>query len=159
MDLRLVTSESLLIPLRDLFREYQDSLDIDLCFQDFEQELATLPGKYEPPKGRLYIAFHDQEPAGCIALRPFQGSQSEMKRLYVRPSYRGLGLAKTMIETVISDAREIGYTHMLLDTLPSMSAAIKLYLAAGFYDIAPYRFNPDKDTRFLCLDLALSPTY
>lgn len=153
MELKLATAEPYLDCVRTLFREYQESLEIDLCFQGFEEELASLPGKYNPPEGRLYVALKDDSPAGCIGLRPFQGSRCEMKRLYVRPSYRGLGLANTMIQAIINDAREIGYSQMFLDTLPSMHTAIKLYQAAGFYDIAPYYFNPEQRARYLCLDL------
>ncbi len=125
--IRLVTSEPLVSQARELFREYQVSLGIDLCFQGFEEEMAALPGTYAPPQGRLYVAFVDGRPAGCIALRPFEGQQCEMKRLYVRPGFRGQSLGRKLAQRVISEAREIGYAALLLDTLPTMTAAQELY--------------------------------
>ncbi|MCX7780785.1 MAG: GNAT family N-acetyltransferase [Negativicutes bacterium] len=139
--------------MKDLMREYQASLGIDLCFQNFEQELAGLPGDYRPPDGRLYLAADDGKVAGCIALRRFDETTCEMKRLYVRPQFRGCGLARKLTEKIITDAREIGYCMMLLDTLPTMQVAQALYFSLGFREIPSYRFNPVPGTRYLCLNL------
>ena len=128
---------------RSLFREYEAWLGMSLCFQSFEEEVAGLPGKYAPPGGRLYIAYVDGEPAGCIALREIAPGVCEMKRLFLRESARGLGLGVQLIEQVISDAREIGYAKMRLDTYPpKMGRAVSLYEAHGFYEIPPYYDNP-----------------
>ena len=128
---------------RSLFREYEAWLGMSLCFQSFEEEVAGLPGKYAPPGGRLYIAYVDGEPAGCIALREIAPGVCEMKRLFLRESARGLGLGVRLIEQVIADAREIGYAKMRLDTYPpKMGKAVSLYEAHGFYEIPPYYDNP-----------------
>jgi ribosomal protein S18 acetylase RimI-like enzyme len=134
---------------RTLFREYQASLGIDLCFQNFEAELAGLPGDYAPPGGRLLLAFSDGVPVGCIALRGVTSERCEMKRLYVRPAARGLGLGGTLVQRVIDEARAIGYAEMVLDTLPTMTGAQRLYESLGFRDIPPYRENPIAGSRFL----------
>ena len=141
--------------VRAIFREYADWLGFDLCFQGFEEELATLPGDYAPPSGRLYLAVCDGRIAGCVALRKFDQGVCEMKRLYVRPEYRGRGLGKVLATTVIEEARKIGYKQMRLDTLPSMAAANRLYESLGFVDIEPYRDNPIEGARYL--ELALAP--
>lgn len=153
MILQLVTSEPLISQAREIFREYQVSLGIDLCFQDFEQELADLPGKYAPPQGRLYLAFIDEKLAGCIALRPFQEGMCEMKRLYVRPEFRGQYLGLLLAKEIIAEAREIGYHQMVLDTLDTMTAAQKLYRSLGFKEIEPYCFNPIDGALYMSLDL------
>jgi putative acetyltransferase len=153
MILQLVTSEPLVSQAREIFREYQLSLGIDLCFQDFEQELAVLPGKYAPPQGRLYLAFIDEMLAGCIALRPFQEGLCEMKRLYVRPQFRGHNLGLLLATEIIADARKIGYSQMVLDTLDTMTAAQKLYRSLGFKEIEPYCFNPIEGALYMSLDL------
>ena len=153
MVIESVTSDPLLGTVRELFREYQLSLGIDLSFQDFEEELAGLPGKYAPPLGRLYIAFIDDAPAGCIALRPLGQEQCEMKRLYVRPLFRGQDLGRQLAHKAIEEAREIGYTQMYLDTLPTMAAAQGLYRSLGFRPVAPYRFNPIEGAQYMRLDL------
>jgi putative acetyltransferase len=142
-----------------LFREYASSLSVDLAFQNFERELAELPGEYAPPEGRLLLAFlSDSEKmssstqpdaAGCVALRKMDAASCEMKRLYLRPEFRGHGLGRALAEAVIAAAREIGYQRMLLDTLPEMSRAQILYESLGFKEIPPYRFNPVPGTRFL----------
>jgi putative acetyltransferase len=139
--------------VRSLFKEYADSLGIDLCFQDFQEELATLPGSYAPPDGRLLLAFHNDQPAGCVALRPLEPGICEMKRLYVRPTFRSLGVGKLLAEQVISEARTVGYRRMRLDSLPSMTAALGLYRRLGFREIPPYRADPIEGAVFLELEL------
>ncbi len=151
--IRPAGAEPLLTQVRELFCEYRDSLEVDLCFQDFEQELSDLPGKYAPPEGRLYLVFAGGSPAACGALRPFRKDRCEMKRLYVRPQFRGHNLGKLLAGRLIADAKKTGYRQMLLDTLPSMTAAQALYRALGFREIPSYRFNPVEGTRYLCLDL------
>ena len=139
---------------RDLFREYEAWLGLDLCFQGFQEELASLPGKYAPPDGRLYIATVNGEPAGCIALRKLGDGNCEMKRLYLRESARGHGLGRRLIEQLIDDARSIGYQRMRLDTFPpKMAKAVGLYTRYGFRPIAPYYDNPHDDTLFMELIL------
>lgn len=146
------TAESIL-HVRNLFLEYQAALGIDLGFQDFENELANLPGQYAAPGGRVLLACADGAVAGCVALRPLTGDACEMKRLFVRPAYRAAGVGKMLAERVIAEARSIGYRRMCLDTLPSMGRAQKLYEALGFRDIEAYRYNPVAGTRYLGLDL------
>jgi putative acetyltransferase len=138
---------------RELFLEYQAALGMDLEFQDFSAEVASLPGQYAPPRGRLMLARHDEVVAGCIALRPLDGGACEMKRLYVRPAFRGTGLGRILAERVIAEAREMGYESMYLDTLPSMTGAQRLYEKLGFRDVEPYRFNPVAGSRFMARTL------
>ena len=138
---------------RELFEEYQRSLGVSLCFQGFERELASLPGDYAPPRGRLYLALCGGKPAGCVALRPLFHRDAEMKRLYVRPAHRGSGLGRILARRIIEDARAIGYEVLKLDTLPQMKAAQRLYEDLGFRDTAPYNDNPVSGVRFLALDL------
>ncbi len=139
---------------RTLFQEYEASLDISLCFQNFDRELKNLPGQYAPPDGRLLLATENDELAGCIALRKLSPGVCEMKRLFVRPAYRSHGLGRVLVETIIDEARKLGYTHMRLDTLPGlMDKAIALYRSLGFIDIGPYCENPVEGAKFMELEL------
>ena len=139
---------------RGLFEEYAAGLGISLCFQNFDQELKNLPGDYAPPDGRLLLATENDQLAGCIALRNLGEGVCEMKRLFVRPAYRGQRLGKILVESIIDEARKLGYTHMRLDTLPGrMDKAIALYRSMGFVEIGPYCENPVEDAKFMELDL------
>ena len=139
--------------VRGIFGEYAGGLGVDLCFQDFDRELAGLPGDYAPPDGRLLLAWDSDQPVGCGALRKLDAGACEMKRLYVRKTARGSGLGRRMAEALIGEARVIGYDRMRLDTLPSMGEAIALYRSLGFTPIAPYRKNPVPGALFLELAL------
>ena len=139
---------------RKLFREYEKWLGLDLCFQGFEEELKNLPAKYAKPDGRLFLVVVDGKTAGCIALRKLEKDVCEMKRLYVRSEFRGLGLGKFLIEKLIEEARLIGYEKLRLDTLPDkMAKAVNLYKSHGFVKIPPYYENPHDETLFLELNL------
>ena len=138
----------------ELFLEYAQSLGFSLCFQNFDQELATLPGDYAPPEGCLLLAMQDGQPAGCVALHKLDGENCEMKRLYVRPQFRGHGLGLALAERVIADARQIGYKYLRLDTVePVMRAAVAMYRRLGFREIAPYRPNPIEGALYMELQL------
>ncbi len=135
---------------RTLFREYEAWLGLDLCFQGFEAELASLPGAYARPRGRLLLAYIDGEPAGCIALRSLGDNVSEMKRLYVRDEFRGKGIGAGLIERLISDAKAIGYQAIRLDTYPpKMGKAVELYRSNGFSEIEAYYTNPYDGVLFM----------
>jgi len=136
-----------------LFREYAGSLDIDLCFQNFEAELASLPGKYAPPEGRLLLAWDANDVVGCVALRPIGAASCEMKRLYIKPQARGQRLGHRLAERICQEAREAGYLRICLDTLPAMTAALQIYRSLGFKQIEPYVFNPVDGALFLGLEL------
>ncbi len=148
-----VKADNHLEQARLLFEEYAISLGIDLSFQSFEEELANLPDGYTPPDGCLLLAICESQTAGCIALRKLDDDTCEMKRLYVLPQFRKLGIGKFLAEAVIEEARKFGYRRMRLDTLPSMKHAQVLYKSLGFEEIAPYRFNPIEGTVFMELKL------
>ena len=144
-----------LAQVKKLFLEYAESLGFSLCFQSFDEELASLPGMYAPPEGRLLIAYLDGEAVGCAALHKLEDGICEMKRLYVRPSARGLGIGKKLSEQIVSEARLIGCRRMRLDTIATqMPAAVALYRAQGFREIEPYRENPIPGALYMELDLA-----
>ena len=153
----VVSSGPEMEPVRELFREYQLSLDVDLGFQGFEQELATLPGEYRAPYGALLLALVDGAPAGCCALRPLLNSDypnaCEMKRLYVRPGLRGLRLGRQLVEQMLLLAQQAGFDTILLDTLSDMEAARALYQDCGFVEIAPYYHNPLPGAHYLKVEL------
>jgi putative acetyltransferase len=136
--------------VRELFLEYQAALGVDLCFQGFAEELASLPGKYIS----LLLALSDGKPLGCVALRPFDDADGEMKRLYVRPAARGRGIGRMLAARVIDEARRAGYRRVVLDTLPSMKEAQALYRSLGFREVAPYYANPIPGTSYLALPLS-----
>jgi putative acetyltransferase len=152
----LVQAESSahVVQARELFQEYAQSLGVNLCFQNFEQELARLPGHYAPPDGRLLLAEYDGQMAGCVALHKWEDGICEMKRLYLRPSFRRKGLGRVIAEKIIAEARSIGYQRMRLDTIgPLMKDAVEMYRKLGFREIAPYRPNPIVGAMYMELQL------
>ena len=154
VNIRLAETLGDIETVRGLFREYESWLGMDLCFQGFEEELRTLPGRYSSPDGRLYLATADDAPAGCIAMRKLDEDICEMKRLFLRAEARGLGLGKTLVKTLIEDARTIGYRKMRLDTHPpKMGKAVSIYESHGFRPIQPYYDNPHENVLFMELQL------
>jgi ribosomal protein S18 acetylase RimI-like enzyme len=139
--------------VRTLLREYEAMLAFPLDFQQFDREVAELPGAYAPPQGALLIARQGTEAAGCVALRPSEPEICELKRLFVRPAARGSGLGRRLAEAALAEARRLGYHRIRLDTLPGMEAAQALYEGLGFREIGPYTVNPIAGTRFLELEL------
>ena len=139
---------------RQLFEEYAAWLGINLCFQNFDKELAGLPGDYAPPNGRLFLADDGDEVVGCVALRKIGDRVGEMKRLYVRPAFRGRGLGRALTEKLIAEAKQIGYASLRLDTLPGkMDQAVAMYRSLGFEEVAPYYQNPVAGATFMELVL------
>jgi putative acetyltransferase len=158
MDLIQASSTEEVQQARLLFEEYASWVEISLCFQNFEQEVASLPGDYAPTSGRLFLAIEDEKVMGCVALRKIGEGIGEMKRLYVRPEFRGRGLGRTLTEKLIAEAKQIGYTSLRLDTLPGkMDQAIAMYRALGFKEIAPYYRNPVEGATFMELVLFDKP--
>lgn len=140
--------------VRTLLIEYQADIGVDLCFQQFDAELAGLPGSYAPPRGRLLLAMHATRIVGCVAMQPVSDLRCEMKRLYVRAHARHLGIGRQLVLRTLEEARQIGYQDIVLDTLPSMTRAQMLYERLGFLDIPPYRANPVPGARYLGRRLA-----
>jgi putative acetyltransferase len=153
MELLQAQSDEHLVAARRLFVEYAESLGIDFCFQNFQRELAELPGAYAPPDGRLLLAVENDEAVGCIALRKLADGVCEMKRLYVQPKHRRDGLGRGLVDAVILAAREIGYERMRLDSVSRLKGAAALYRSLGFTDIPPYRYNPLPDAVYMELVL------
>ena len=160
--IQVADTPALLDEARSIIREYADGLGVDLCFQGLEAELAGLPGEYAPPAGVLLLALVDGQVGGCGALRPITDvdypDACEMKRLYVRPAYRRLGLGLALARELVDHATQVGYSVMLLDTLDEMEAARGMYEAMGFEEIPPYYFNPVAGAHYLKLDLRSATT-
>lgn len=152
-DIREVKTPAELEQLRALFREYQllgcAALEIDLCFQDFEGEMAALPGKYAPPEGRLYLAWLQGQAVGCGAFYRLEEGICELKRLYVKQEYSGLGIGRALTVRAMEDAKKIGYCALRLDSLHRLKKARKLYESLGFYEIPAYNFSPMEDVYYM----------
>lgn len=147
-------SSAQIVQARELFLEYAQSLGFSLCFQNFDKELADLPGDYAPPDGRLLLAEYEGQAAGCVALHKLADGVCEMKRLYLHPHFRGKGLGRALADRIICEARQIGYERMRLDTVePVMKDAVAMYRRIGFREIAPYCKNPMAGTLYMELDL------
>lgn len=153
MDLIHATTAQHVGIARELFREYEKVIGVSLCFQGFEQELASLPGDYAPPFGRLLLAKVDDDTAGCVALRRLSDAACEMKRLFVRPAFKGKGLGRKLATAIINEARGIGYIAIRLDTLASMTEAQALYRSLGFKPVQAYNPNPLPGTLYFELEL------
>jgi len=138
---------------KSLFLEYAESLDFSLCFQNFDNELANIPSQYSPPNGHLFLALSENEPIGCVGVRSFEKDICEMKRLYVKPEYRGKGAGKELAVSAIKSGKELGYEYMRLDTLSSMETANQLYKSLGFIEIKSYRDNPIDGAIYMELNL------
>ena len=148
----VITSEDIQV-IRELFDEYAVSIGIDLTFQGFEQELIHIADIYMPPDGALLLAKQDGIPAGCVGLRKMEGRRCEMKRLYVRPEFRGKGFGKALCSRIILKGRQLGYREMLLDTLSTMTGAQALYRSHGFRETVPYYHNPLPEAQYMQLTL------
>jgi len=162
IELHLAEGPALVDVARTLFREYAEALNVDLCFQGFEAELAELPGEYAPPAGALMVALVDGQPAGCVALRPLPEADypnaCEMKRLFVRRAFRRFGLGRLMAQELMDLATQAGYSTLLLDTLDDMEAARGLYSSLGFVEVPPYYFNPIAGAHYLKAELDVPGT-
>lgn len=139
---------------RELFAEYQVGLGIDLCFQGFDEELRSLPGRYGPPSGALMVVYDGEQPVACGAVREIGVGISEMKRLYIRPTFRQHGLGRKISEMLIAKAVDLGYRVMRLDTLRRLEPAVKLYESLGFREVEPYNYNPEPDIAYYEISLA-----
>ena len=138
----------------DLFKEYASQLGVDLAFQNFNKEIENITQEYARPDGTIVIAYQDEKtPLGCFGIRKLQDSTCELKRMYLRTEARGLGIGRQLLRKALEVGKELGYTHMRLDTLPTMLSAIRLYEKEGFYEIAPYRFNPIQGTKYMEVQL------
>ncbi|UCC78428.1 MAG: GNAT family N-acetyltransferase [Candidatus Zixiibacteriota bacterium] len=149
----MAESDDHLAIAKQLFMEYARSLEFNLGFQDFEEEIAEMPGQYGPPDGCILLAFCDDVPVGCVALRKLEERICEMKRLYVKPEFRRLGIGRTLSVKIIDEAKRLGYDKMRLDTLSTMKEAISIYRQLGFHNIEPYRYNPFEHAVFLEKDI------
>lgn len=141
-----------LAQIAEMFREYQQLIGVDLCFQGFEEELANMPGKYAPPTGAIFIAVDEADLIGCVAIRPLSQQQAELKRLYVKPAWHGQGIGKQLFESAMTRAQSIGYDSIVLDTLESMQSARRLYQTYGFREIDCYYHNPDPSAKYYQYD-------
>ena len=153
MSLNIQTAYDDIDSIRELFREYTAMLGVDLSFQNYDEELAGLPGKYAPPDGRLFIARYEGRVAGCVALRRYDAGTCEMKRLFVRPEFRNKKIGLALIERVVAAAREAGYEAMVLDTLSTLENSVALYRRYGFQSTPPYYHNPHPDAVYFRLPL------
>lgn len=156
MSFEIIQAEtpSQIVQAREIFEEYAESLGFSACFPGFKEELSGLPGGYAPPEGRLLLAEYEGELAGCVGLRKLEAGVCEMRRLYLRPSFRGKGLGRILADYLISEARKIGYQQMRLGTVePKMKRALEMYRSMGFHVIQPYRANPLKDAVYMELEL------
>lgn len=153
MQIVRVTAGPRLAVIRRLFREYQQDLGVDLCFQSFEEELAGLPGRYGPPGGAILLAHHGRRAAGCVALRDLGKGVCEMKRMFVRPRFRGLGIGRALAEAIVAEGRRLRYRTMKLDTVPKLETALGIYKSLGFRNTPPYCHNPLPGAIFLACRL------
>lgn len=153
IEFKYVTKEYMLEEVKQLFMEYANSLEVSLSFQDFETELIELPGKYSLPDGNLILALVNGKAAGCVALRKIVNEICEMKRLYVRENYRGLGIGRKLVNIIIEEAKQLDYSFIRLDTLPTMKEAQNLYRLLGFTEIEAYVNNPIEGTKYMELKL------
>ena len=153
INIKQAVSPEDILSAKQLLVDYQKYLGIDLCFQGFDDELAHLPGKYAPPRGRLYLSEVNDEPAGCIAFYEMEKDVAELKRLFVKQDFRGAGIGRMMIERAIADARRIGYKKVRLDSLARLQQASDLYRKLGFDTCEPYNQNPEEDVYYMELSL------
>jgi ribosomal protein S18 acetylase RimI-like enzyme len=154
IELQTVQNSAQIAKIKILFKEYAVARKDDPALVDFPEEIKSLPGEYAPPAGSIIIAFYDRKLAGCVALHKLDEKICEMKRLYVRPSFRKKGIGKFLIQGILNEAFDLGYIKMRLDSIPSMKTAQRLYESAGFYEIPDYRNNPNKGTKYFEIDLS-----